>query len=139
MIKENVLQVEDYQRLIREAGWEMQPQSAIAAALPRSIVTFSTHIDGQTVGMVRLVGDGHIVFYVQDLVVAKTYRRRGIATALMKTVMIYLEKHASHHSFIGLMSAASLEAFYQQFGFMQGPTVGYGAGMTQVWQKATKE
>lgn len=117
----------------------MPSRRAIAAALPESIVTFCKYVDGQVVGMVRLVGDGHMVFYVQDLVVAKTHRRQGIATALMQAVMAFLEEKAAQNSFIGLMSAANLEGFYQKFGFMERPRAGYGAGMTQVWQKAPKE
>lgn len=135
LIKQNKLSVADYQRLIQETGWDVPPDTAIAAALTRSVVTFSKWVDGRVVGMVRLVGDGTIVFYIQDLVVVKTHRRQGIATALMERILQYLEEYAAPNSFIGLMSVAGLEEFYQRFGFIKRPTDKYGAGMTQVWQK----
>lgn len=44
--------------------------------------------DGEAlVGMIRVVGDGLTIIYVQDILVRTAYHNQGIATQLMKRIM----------------------------------------------------
>lgn len=44
--------------------------------------------DGDTLaGLVRAVGDGHSILYIQDILILKDYRRRGIGSALLNKVL----------------------------------------------------
>ena len=83
--------------------------------------------------MARVVGDGGLVFYVQDVIVLPEFQGRGIGAQLMEKVMAYIEGHAHHNTIIGLMSAIGKEAFYERYGFVKRPAEKYGPGMTRFW------
>jgi ribosomal protein S18 acetylase RimI-like enzyme len=83
--------------------------------------------------MVRIIGDGGLVYYIQDLIVKPEYQRKGIGKALMNKVIEYLRMHASRNSIIGLMSAKDKEHFYETYGFVKRPTELFGSGMTMFW------
>ena len=43
--------------------------------------------DGRAIGMGRVVGDGAMYSYVQDVVVAPEYQRRGIGTEMLRVLI----------------------------------------------------
>ena len=43
--------------------------------------------DEALVGIIRAVGDGHSILFIQDILVYPEYQRRGIGTALMKALL----------------------------------------------------
>jgi GNAT superfamily N-acetyltransferase len=81
-----------------------------------------------------VIGDGGMVYYVQDVIVIPDYQRRGIGTQLMDRVMRYIRAHASHNTVVGLMAAKGKEAFYTRYGFTVRPTDQLGPGMTMFWK-----
>jgi ribosomal protein S18 acetylase RimI-like enzyme len=85
--------------------------------------------------MARVIGDGGLAFYIQDVVVLPEYQQQGIGTLLMDKVMEYIRAHAQHNSVIGLMAAVGKEAFYEKYGFTIRPNTKLGAGMTLFWRK----
>jgi ribosomal protein S18 acetylase RimI-like enzyme len=84
--------------------------------------------------MARIIGDGGMVYYIQDVIVIPDYQRQGIGTQMMDRIMAYIRLHASQSTIIGLMSAVGKEAFYEKYGFMVRPTDKLGAGMTIFWK-----
>ncbi len=57
------------------------------------------------IGMSRLVGDDSFIYFVADVIVLPEYQNQGIGTALMKTIMSYLQENVQDYSYITLMSA----------------------------------
>ena len=88
----------------------------------------------EIVGMARVVGDGGLVYYIQDMIVKPEYQRQGIGKSLMNKVLEYFRVHASNNSIIGLMSARGKEQFYERYGFINRPNERYGSGMTMSWK-----
>jgi GNAT superfamily N-acetyltransferase len=126
----------DYNRLRRDAGWpEMDPTTA-AASLPRSCFAVCAHDGDRVVGMGRVVGDGGLCFYVQDVIVLREYQGRGIGAALMDRLMAHIAAHAVASTYLGLMSAVGKEAFYRRWGFISRPTGALGCGMTRFWGRS---
>jgi GNAT superfamily N-acetyltransferase len=124
----------DYNRVRELVGWGAYDEDVIAASLPQSLYCVCTEIDGEVVGMARVIGDGGMVFYVQDVIVVPGHQRRGIGTQMMDRVMAYIAAHAYHNSIVGLMAAKGKEAFYTRYGFVARPTDSLGAGMIMFWK-----
>lgn len=118
-----VLTTQAYEDLRREAGWHRIDSQRAHQAIAASCFVVSAVIDGRTVGCGRVVGDGVIYFYVQDLLVAHGVRRKGIGTEMMRRIMSYIESSAPPKcgAFVALMAAPGLEAFYSSFGFLKQP------------------
>lgn len=138
-IVERLPSPEEYNRLRAEVGWGVYELAVIERALPRSLYGVCAY-EGATpggatiAGMARIIGDGGLVYSIQDVIVKPEYQGQGIGTALMDRVMAYIRAHASHNSIIGLMSARGKERFYERYGFVARPTERLGSGMTMYWK-----
>ena len=123
----------DFMRMREAVGWRNPPGEAVVRGLEGSLYGVVARVNGNDVGMARVVGDGAITFYIQDVVVVPDYQGQGIGDGLMKRVMKYIESHASENAVIGLMSAVGKEEFYIRYGFTRRPTDRLGCGMTRFW------
>ena len=124
---------EEYLQLRRLVGWGLPDPSAIAPSLRNSHYCVCARAQGKIVGMARIIGDGGMVFYIQDVIVEPSYQGRGIGKRLMDRVMGYVRRHAVEHTIVGLMAAKGKEEFYEHYGFMRRPNEKFGAGMTIFW------
>ena len=124
----------EYNQLREAVGWGEYQESVIANSLPNTLCCLCVFVENQIIGMARVIGDGGLVYYIQDVVVLPEFQRQGIGTQLMDRIMAYIREHASNNTIIGLMSAVGKEAFYEKYGFTVRPTEEYGAGMTLFWQ-----
>ena len=68
-IKENVLDVDTYLYLRSKVGWIKLSENQAKSALEGARYTLCAYMDSVPVGMGRIVGDGAVISYVQDLVV----------------------------------------------------------------------
>lgn len=74
--------------LYEEAAWSayLGDDKKLKNAIKNSLLTLA-HMDGEEIiGFVRCVGDAEHVVLVQDLIVKKDYRRKGLAKKLMNEV-----------------------------------------------------
>jgi ribosomal protein S18 acetylase RimI-like enzyme len=124
---------EEYNHLRRSVGWGTYPLEAIAQALPRSLYCVCALSLERLIGMGRVIGDGALVYYIQDVIVLPEYQRQGIGTQLMERIMAYLGARALPNAVIGLMAASGKEAFYERYGFTRRPSERLGCGMTSFW------
>jgi GNAT superfamily N-acetyltransferase len=122
-----------YNQLRAAVGWGVYAEDVIEQALPNSLYCLCAFVDGELVGMARVIGDGGMVYYIQDVIVLPAYPRQGIGTQMMDRVMGYIRTHASHNTIVGLMAAYGKEPFYERYGFTRRPTERFGAGMTMFW------
>ncbi len=133
-IEERLPTAEEYNALRADAGWGTYDREVARRWLPASLYgVCAVDDESATVGMARVIGDGGLAFYIQDVVVAAAFRRRGIGKRLMERVMAFIAGRASAGTVVGLMSAAGKEAFYEPFGFVRRPTDRFGCGMTLFW------
>lgn len=132
---ERVPTAEEYNRLRKLVGWGTYHDDVIKSSLPRSLYGVCACQGDKLIGMARIIGDGGLVFYIQDVIVSPGQQRRGVGTLLMDRVMAYIRANASHNTYIGLMSAKGKEPFYEKYGFINRPTEMLGSGMTIFWKK----
>ena len=121
--------VEEFIALRRAAGWHVPAPDAVADALKSTLFAVCVEKDGTCVGSGRVVGDGSLVFYVQDLIVLPEFQRKGYGTRLMDAIMDYINTNAKPTAVIALFSARGLEPWYSRYGFIERPHQHLGPGM----------
>lgn len=116
--------------LREKCGWGLISNDLAERAISNSLLWTSAHHDDKTIGFVRLIGDGALNFYIQDLIVARPHRGLGIGRSLMEHLLSLCCEVVPKDATIGLMSVAGKENFYEAFGFQSRPFGRFGAGMT---------
>ena len=66
--------------------------------------------------MGRIIGDGQIYFYIQDVIVKPKYQGIGYGKRLMDELMEWWENNHDRRGFMMLMAAEGKAAFYEQYG-----------------------
>jgi len=112
---------DEYGRLRASVGWNELQGDGVRAGLSGSLFAVVLERDGEAVGCGRVVGDGGIYFYVQDVIVLPELQGRGWGARIMEAVMRYLDEAVRPGSFIGLMAASDVEGFYRRYGFERRP------------------
>lgn len=113
-------------------GWGEISEDVAQRALSQAVATVTAHDGGSLVGFGRVVGDGALYFYLQDIIVAPSHRGQGIAEAMVQRLLDEIAPLAGPGSTIGLMAAKGVEPLYAKFGFHQRPSNTLGAGMTKL-------
>lgn len=136
-VQTNQMTPELFLVLYQSVGWEAPGLDQIERALEGSIATFCAYDGEVPVGMVRLVGDGGMSFYVKDFAVRPEYQGKGVGRLLMNA----MEEHIMDSIPDGwavsleLISSIGREPFYEKFGFEQRPCDWDGAGMFKMLRK----
>ena len=130
LLEEGTLTAEESLALRTLAGWGGD-LAQIREALRHSLHTVKAVCDGRTVGMGRLVGDGVMHWYVQDVIVHPEAQGQGIGKAVMEALLAHIAAHSMPGTrvTVGLFSAQGREGFYEQLGFRVRPNAREGAGM----------
>lgn len=76
-------------KLYNDANWFAYTKDldTLMLSLEKSLYTLSAWDDDTLVGLVRVVGDGVSVVYIQDVLVKSSHKRQGIGTQLVKEVL----------------------------------------------------
>ena len=120
---------DEYARMRASVGWNEVDADGVVAGLSSSLYAVVLERDGDAVGCGRVVGDGGIYFYLQDVIVLPELQGQGWGTRIMEAVMRYVETAVMRYvetaarpgSFIGLMAAKDAEGFYLRYGFERRP------------------
>lgn len=116
---DNVLQAEDFVRLRVEAGFVEIPVDHARKALQNGLINVSAIYNGELVGMGRLVGDGAMYWYLQEIIILPQFQRKGIGTMIVNHLVDYARENSITGKFtiIGGVSAKGKEPFYEKMGF----------------------
>jgi GNAT superfamily N-acetyltransferase len=131
---------EEYNALRMSVGWGFFDEQSASEGLEGALYTVSVREDGVLVAFGRVVGDGRITFYIQDVIVVPDKRGNGYARIVMEHIMDYLRRVAAPAAVVGLMASKGVENLYKKFGFIERPSGDHmGAGMTLPadWNKRT--
>jgi GNAT superfamily N-acetyltransferase len=125
--------VDNYLKLRAQVNWKPLSRPQARKALANSLYIVVAYEDGEPVGMGRIVGDGAVICYVQDLIIVPAKQGHGIGTALLDKLHTYVEhlRLPDTEMMFGLMCAKGRETFYEQNGFCARPTQHLGPGMIQ--------
>ena len=110
---------EEILRLYKAVGWTAYTENiaALREGYQNSMLTLAAYEGEELLGIIRAVGDGATIVFVQDILVFPERQRQGIGTALLKAV---LEKYQSVRQ-IELVTDNTPKtiAFYKSLGFYE--------------------
>ena len=116
---DNILQAEDFIRLRIQTGFAEIPVDHARKALQNGLINVSAIYNGELVGMGRLVGDGAMYWYLQEIIILPQFQRKGIGTMIVNHLVDYARANSITGKFttIGGVSAKGKEPFYEKMGF----------------------
>ena len=100
-------------------------------ALKNTLVSFTAYENNKAVGMVRLIGDGGMSFYIKDFAVIPSFQSKGAGTILMESIEGYIKENIQENWAVRLELISTKEAvgFYKKKGFEERPCEWDGPGM----------
>lgn len=130
-LKENALDLETYLMLRKAVGWKNLSVEQAKNALKNSLYNVVAFVEDVPVAMGRIVGDGAVICYVQDLIVLPEYQKMKIGSRIMNNLEEYVKsiKEPDTEMMFCLMCAKGREKFYEGLGFAARPTENLGPGM----------
>lgn len=103
--------------LYKSVGWTNytnNPQM-LKEAYANSLKILGAYDDEKLVGVIRVVGDGHSVVFIQDILIYPEYQRQGIGTALLKHILQDY-KHVYQKHLLTENTEKTIQ-FYKSLGF----------------------
>jgi Acetyltransferases len=80
--------IEEVLALYSSVGWTnyTDKPEMLQSALENSLSVLGAFEGEKQVGILRAVGDGHSILYIQDIIVLPEYQRKGIGKALVEAI-----------------------------------------------------
>ena len=105
--------------LYAQVGWTAYTKnmSALERGYKNSLFVLAAYENDELLGLVRVVGDGATVIFIQDILVFPEMQRKGIGTALLKAV---LDRYSDVRQIqLTTDNTPKTVAFYQSLGFVE--------------------
>ena len=109
----------DYCRLRAEAGMAPRTLEAARSGLPNTLYGVSLLLDGQVVGMGRVIGDGGCFFIVVDIAVTPALQGQGLGKRIMTALDGWLRANAPPSAVVSLVADGDAKHLYARFGFVE--------------------
>lgn len=110
--------------LYASVGWTAYTDdpAALRNGFANSLLTLAAYEEAALAGLIRVVGDGHTIVFVQDILVRPQFQRLGIGSALLHAV---LNRYANVRQ-IELVTddTPKTMAFYRSMGFQELTEIG---------------
>ena len=111
-------------QLYKSVGWSAYTEypDVLRKGFDNSLLTLAAYDGEELMGIIRTVGDGYTVVFIQDLLVFPEHQRKGIGSALLQAI---LERY-SHVRQIELATDNTPKtiAFYKSMGFREMSEIG---------------
>ncbi len=103
--------------LYASVGWTAytNDRKRLVRGVEQSLTVITAWQEKELIGLIRSVGDGETILYIQDLLVKPAYQNRGIGTALMKKME---QTHPDIRQKLLLTeNTVATKKFYEKVGF----------------------
>ncbi|MCR5104202.1 MAG: GNAT family N-acetyltransferase [Eubacterium sp.] len=126
----NTLSSDLFLELYTSVGWEAPCKEQVETALENTLASFVAYEDDIPVGMVRLIGDGGMSFYIKDFAVIPAYQSKGVGRFLIESIEKYIKESVGDWAVsLELISTIEAQKFYEKMGFELRPCEWDGPGM----------
>ena len=117
--KQEIPEMTDLLALYSSVGWTNYTNNPtmLEEAVKASLWQLAVYDEKELVAYIRLVGDGHSVIFVQDLLVRPDHQRQGIGKKLLEKALETFP-HVYQRLLVTERSEKNL-AFYQSLGFVE--------------------
>ena len=110
--------------LYESVGWTNYTDNPemLRNAYLNSLKIYGAYVDDKLIGIIRVVGDGYSVIFIQDLLVHPEFQRKGVGTLLLKKVLCEYDSVYQKH----LMTEDTEKTilFYKSLGFVDNSEIG---------------
>jgi ribosomal protein S18 acetylase RimI-like enzyme len=103
--------------LYNDAGWTSYTRNiaSLQKAIENSKEVFTAWKEDVLIGLIRTLGDGETILYIQDILVLNDYKRKGIGKQLISEV---LKLNENCRQFVLLTEdRTETRSFYEALGF----------------------
>lgn len=109
---------EEIRPLYESVGWisYLRKDDLLEQAYARSLKILAAWQQDELVGVIRAVGDGCSILFIQDLIVHPSHQRKGIGTALMQAMLQAFPD--VNQTVLMTDDTENTVAFYEKAGFM---------------------
>ena len=76
-------------RLYSAVGWVAYTRDpdSLRRGYEHSLLTLAAYDEDELIGIIRTVGDGATIVYIQDIIVLPEHQGRGVGTALIQAIL----------------------------------------------------
>lgn len=135
MIKfvENELDTDTYLYLRSRVNWKVLTEGQAKRAIDNSSYILVAYEDDEPVGMGRILTDGAVVSYIQDLIVVPGAQGNRLGSRIIDKLIEYVRSITEDGTemMLCLMCAKGRENFYKHHNFIERPNDDLGPGMIQ--------
>lgn len=118
-MKENLIpDLKDLLNLYDNVGWSNYTNNPdmLKKAYENSLFVLTAWADEKLIGVIRLVGDGYSIIYIQDIIVLNEYQHKGIGSRLIDEA---LNKYKNVYQKVLLTeNEPNTKSFYEKLGFV---------------------
>ena len=110
--------------LYTSVGWTNYTDNPemLRNAYLNSLKIYGAYVDDKLIGIIRVVGDGYSVIFIQDLLVHPEFQRKGVGTLLLKKVLCEYDSVYQKHLITEDTEKTIL--FYKSLGFVDNIGIG---------------
>lgn len=108
-----------YRTLRRRAGLSPVSEAQAAAAVAGSWAACHVLLDGEPIGMGRVIGDGGWYFHIVDMAVVPAHQRQGIGDQILSHLLDQIRKRAPANAFVTLLADPPGRRLYERHGFRE--------------------
>ena len=115
---------EEIARLYKAVGWTAYTDNmpALREGFRNSMLILAAYEGEELLGIIRTVGDGATIVFVQDILVFPDKQRQGIGTALLRAI---LERYPNVRQIeLATDNTPKTVAFYKSMGFSEMSEIG---------------
>ena len=124
-----IKEYEDYKeseirQLYTEVGWTAYTENmpVLEQGYKNSLLVLAAYDNDELLGIIRVVGDGFSIIFVQDILVFPSKQRKGVGTALLKAVLD--RYHDVRQIELTTDNTPKTLAFYKSLGFSEFSEIG---------------
>lgn len=129
ILKEQAPTVAEFAAIRISAGWVNPEETVLQLSMHSSLYWVSAYLHNRLIGTARIIGDGAMYYYIQDVIVHPNHQKRGLGSRMMQSINQYLTVNCPTGSTVGLLAAEGKEQFYEKFGFVSRNGENFGLGM----------
>lgn len=103
--------------LYRSVGWTVYADNPamVKAAFAGSLLVLGAFVQDELIGLIRAVGDGASILYIQDILVAPEYQRKGVGRRLLQAMLA--QYPSIYQTVLMTDNIPERAAFYRACGF----------------------
>ena len=110
--------------LYGSVGWTAYTDdpASLKAGFGNSLLTLAAYEGDTLLGVIRTVGDGRTIVYIQDILVFPEHQRKGVGTALVHAILSRFQ--SVRQIVLATDNTPKTIAFYESLGFVQMEKIG---------------